>query len=714
MFIERVLAEVDAHPWASTSHAYGPANDIPGLIRRVAADDEEIADDAVGELYGSLLHQGTVYPASAEAVPYLARLAAAGCRPAMLIALVGGIAASGDEHDVAPGACRSAVAGQVPLLLPLLADADPRVRLYATWALGHTGRVDPVLGALRERGAHEREATVLAEVLTAIVRLDPAGAARVTAEGLAGSPPPQVGVAAVLALLDVGLPWTPAAHRALLAALPADEYLEERPHLDIDEPAAHVAVALLERDTAADREAACALLEAGLRDARAQVREAAVYAAHGACATSRGATVALVPALVALLDDPDAAPGVLEILGEFGSHVALPATATDSLAALVTRAERAGDTSAVEARHALAVLAAVAPARAAALLADDPGRRHGALGVLAEVRVPGGARFPFDPALLDAVRERLGRADLGPAEAEHLLWLVAHWGADAASTTSELCAALDRFPAAAARALAAVCPPERRDEVGGRLRAVYAGGPESGRAEVARSLHALTGETAALLATLTAELSARDHRWTLLVSEAGALGPAAAELVPLLRDPAGSAVGRRTIPDLHRDLTVADARWRITGDADAAIGTLDAALAETEGERWFESVRGHAARVAADLGAAALPLLPRLRPLLDDPRTAPSAALALLAVDPAADRAALADATLSALETDPESDTAFETLAAIGARALTPVQVARLSALAERDLRVVRSGVSSDLVRADEHLRARARAAARA
>ncbi|MGW1995238.1 hypothetical protein [Embleya sp. NPDC001921] len=713
MTIERVLADVDAHSWGATSHAYGPASDTPGLLRRVADDDEELADAAVGELYSSLLHQGTVYAASAEAVPFLVRLAAAGCRPAGLTRLVGGIAASGDEHEVAPGACRSAVAAQVPLLLPLVADADADVRQYATWALGHTGRVDPLLTVLRERWEHEREAVVRAELLTAIVRLDPAGAERITAEGLAESQPPQVRVAAVLAVVDADLAWTRAVHEATLAVLPADEYLAERPHLEQDEPLTHVVAALLERDRVGDREAACALLDAGLHDVRADVREAALYAAHTACATSRGATVALLPALVALLDDPESATSALQILSEIATHVTLPAAAPDALAALVERAEHADDALAGETHRALAVLAAATPRRAAAMLTHDLEHRHPTLGLLADARVPGGAPFPFDPALLDAIRTRLGRTDLGESEAGHLLWLLTHWGTDAASATSQLCAVLERFPAGAARALGAVCPSDRCDEVGERLRAAYAFGPEPGRAEAARALYALTGSTAPLMATLGAELAARDYRVTAAVTEAAALGPAAAELVPLLRAASPSSERRRTIPGLHLEITIADALWRITGDADAAVRTLDAVLADVEGEMWFDSVRAHAARTAADLGRAALPLLPRLTTLLDEPPSAPSAVLALLALDPAANRAALADTALTALEAATDTDTAFRALAAVGTQVLTADQVGRLTALAERDLRVVRWGVSTRIVAADEHLRTQARKAAR-
>lgn len=74
MDLASFLADVDAQPWADLQHAYGSAADVPGHLRALAGDSEEAASEAVSELYGSILHQGSVYGATARAVPYLARL----------------------------------------------------------------------------------------------------------------------------------------------------------------------------------------------------------------------------------------------------------------------------------------------------------------------------------------------------------------------------------------------------------------------------------------------------------------------------------------------------------------------------------------------------------------------------------------------------------------------------------------------------------------
>jgi hypothetical protein len=53
--------------WATLSHAFGPATDTPGHLRALLSDDVTARDDAVDHLFGSVLHQGTIYPATAPA-----------------------------------------------------------------------------------------------------------------------------------------------------------------------------------------------------------------------------------------------------------------------------------------------------------------------------------------------------------------------------------------------------------------------------------------------------------------------------------------------------------------------------------------------------------------------------------------------------------------------------------------------------------------------
>lgn len=132
-------AELDTVKWPTLTHAYGSAEDVPELIRVLYQGDEETADEAIYELYGNIVHQGTVYPASAPAVPFLAHAVhhAPGKREELLMLL-----ATLADHDPAdiesphwPGSPVAAVCAELctvlPELLPCLTDAERAVRRAA-------------------------------------------------------------------------------------------------------------------------------------------------------------------------------------------------------------------------------------------------------------------------------------------------------------------------------------------------------------------------------------------------------------------------------------------------------------------------------------------------------------------------------------------------------------------------------------------------------
>lgn len=61
--------------WSALRHAYGPATDLPDLIRAAGSVDADARNRAIYELWGTVWHQGTVYQATPAAVPYLAEVA---------------------------------------------------------------------------------------------------------------------------------------------------------------------------------------------------------------------------------------------------------------------------------------------------------------------------------------------------------------------------------------------------------------------------------------------------------------------------------------------------------------------------------------------------------------------------------------------------------------------------------------------------------------
>lgn len=70
-----MLKGLDDIPWGKLTHAYGSADDVPSQLRRLASTDEGARKNVWHQLYGNIYHQGTVYEATAYAVPFLIRLA---------------------------------------------------------------------------------------------------------------------------------------------------------------------------------------------------------------------------------------------------------------------------------------------------------------------------------------------------------------------------------------------------------------------------------------------------------------------------------------------------------------------------------------------------------------------------------------------------------------------------------------------------------------
>lgn len=89
------MLELSSRRWAGLDHAYGDADDLPDLLPRLHAVDE----DVLNRVFGSICHQGTVYSASFAAVPHLVAAALAHEDAefrAQILILVGSIRASTD------------------------------------------------------------------------------------------------------------------------------------------------------------------------------------------------------------------------------------------------------------------------------------------------------------------------------------------------------------------------------------------------------------------------------------------------------------------------------------------------------------------------------------------------------------------------------------------------------------------------------------------
>lgn len=69
-----MLETLDAIEWSSLTHAYGKATDVPGVLRSLLSTDQKERRQAISMFYSTILHQRTVYSATAAAVPFLYEL----------------------------------------------------------------------------------------------------------------------------------------------------------------------------------------------------------------------------------------------------------------------------------------------------------------------------------------------------------------------------------------------------------------------------------------------------------------------------------------------------------------------------------------------------------------------------------------------------------------------------------------------------------------
>lgn len=68
------MLPLDDPRWTSLDHAYGPAADVPNLLRKLEIHGED-KDQIWFNLWSELCHQGDVYTASYAAVPHIVGIA---------------------------------------------------------------------------------------------------------------------------------------------------------------------------------------------------------------------------------------------------------------------------------------------------------------------------------------------------------------------------------------------------------------------------------------------------------------------------------------------------------------------------------------------------------------------------------------------------------------------------------------------------------------
>ncbi|MEU8664402.1 HEAT repeat domain-containing protein, partial [Actinoplanes philippinensis] len=330
--VHPVLHGIDDIDWSALDGAYGPCAEAPDILRGLASPDPEEAGEAMYEFGSSLWHQGTVYPATVEAIPYLIELASTDGvhRRADLLHILGDLCDPTLTDGRDQPLVRAAVAVHSGPLLPLLTDADPRIREHAAYAAAHSG--PHTLDTLRERWATEDHPAVRASVLAALAHLEPAATVPLLAAAL-HDPSPELRATAATALVRSGGSLPPETLEPVGAALAAAG-AEDTPW------AGHRSAWDVVFD--ATEPAAAAILGAPLaRSADPEVRSRLLHSVNARLLRSRSSVAALFPLAAPLLADPDpevrsdaavaalaAGPAVATLLTTAPAAPAAPATAS--------------------------------------------------------------------------------------------------------------------------------------------------------------------------------------------------------------------------------------------------------------------------------------------------------------------------------------------------------------------------------------------------
>ena len=147
-----MLKKLDKIDWKSLTHAYGTATDVPCQLRSLLSDDPHLRGEAISDLFSNIYHQGSLYPATRAAVPFLYELLLSDeVEDREQIAdLIASIALQACYEKRAKP-IRAACSKHLPSLVPYLKEKVPDIRSNVAEALSeypeHTASVLPALKA---------------------------------------------------------------------------------------------------------------------------------------------------------------------------------------------------------------------------------------------------------------------------------------------------------------------------------------------------------------------------------------------------------------------------------------------------------------------------------------------------------------------------------------------------------------------------------------
>ncbi|KAB2350781.1 PBS lyase [Actinomadura rudentiformis] len=587
--------ELDEVDWASMKHAYGPATDVPDLLRGLLSADAAEREIALDGMYGAVHHQGDVYACTLAAIPFLLE-AVADARVhdrGRILGLLASIGGAGGEEDDADDhdedeedgedaewarnhrMAHEAVSLSKPLFLSLLTDPDTAVRNGAFRALtACREHADEIVPALQHHFAAETDPQNRLDLVDAIGALGKGTAGAWLAAVAAEHADPAVRLAAFVQVARVAPEALPGGIVSTALGL-MDETVETAgpPRAPQGLPATPTLVgALREMRENAD---------AGRRAPELQQLIRGLDRALGDRVTDR------IEFLSALLQSPDwgrrvdavwTSAGLLrgwrapydDLVRLLGRQLADPETRLSAAAASVITD--------------LFGLAAPAADDLAAYLAGAPresqggfGRRSGWISV-----------YPQGPSTLGAPLLALAR--LGDPRALPML----RWALDRPEPPRDIGAGISGMGEQAAELITSITR---------RLRDLpRPDGYDERRSGLARVLGGL-GALAAPAVPELMDMLRRDQRADAAIGALGRIGPEAAPAVPALRG---------LLADERAQTKAAQALWEIEGDPDEVLPILRRCITEGGGQGRYAAI------ALAAMGADGAPAADDLRGLLGD------------------------------------------------------------------------------------------------
>ncbi|MFE1016459.1 hypothetical protein ACFW4M_35095 [Streptomyces sp. NPDC058794] len=550
-------AELDTVPWQNLDHAYGPAEDVPELIRSLYRDDEEAADAAIHELYGNIHHQGTVYPASAPSVPFLAHAArhipGRRTKLLMLLATLADHDRSDSESAHWPDSSVAEVCAELcrvlPELLPCLSDGERPVRRAALRVVGAVAELFPT--GLRAQVEHQVarlhvDDPVPAVRADALVVLDRMGREALPLD----SPFPEVRMAAATLLAERCGPPYPAELIEVLGddGAEPDPGDDDFPWAGTSDPDSHL-TGLLAEDPDAALAVAARWIEAGDLGSRGS------WLAREITEVWRDREPEVLELLVTALShqrDTAARARVLGFISRWADRLPNPG---DRLRDTLYDCAR---TEPETARPALLALVRCRDPRALAPVLRRPD---------AEAVRAAALSFPEAAGeLVSVIRRELAAGATGNAAAA-LITALEPLGTLARQARPELVECLRTRRAAVPAARQLGLGGILTDEVGTALREADESSDASLRASAAVALFRLSGDAAPALRTFRELLSAAQGPVHWHLDRLQPLGSAAAPLLPLI-EPMRAARYEWT------RVTSAEAHYWITGSAESAVAVL--------------------------------------------------------------------------------------------------------------------------------------------